>query len=101
VRFVKKEEKDGTISGHVCGQIMLKMLSMLMLVYPFMLEIKMKSKGTFSARLPARLKGKFSQSCINLLFIAAYGADARPQQEGSVVDVVTVWTLFDKNPCNQ
>lgn len=50
VRFVqKKEASDGTVSGYVCGQINGKnAFGAYSGFTPFMLEIKMRSKGAFS-----------------------------------------------------
>lgn len=60
VRFVKKDEpQDGTISGYVCGQINGKNAFGAYAGFtPFMLEIKMKSKGTFSNAVTYSVYGK-------------------------------------------
>ncbi|SXB50456.1 Uncharacterised protein [Klebsiella pneumoniae] len=50
VRFIKKQDtQDGAIAGYVCGQINGKnAFGAYSGFTPFMLEIKMKSKGIFS-----------------------------------------------------
>ncbi|HFT7037083.1 TPA: hypothetical protein ACXE54_003484 [Klebsiella michiganensis] len=60
VRFIQKEEaQDGAIVGYVCGQINGKnAFGAYSGFVPFMLEIKMKSKGTFSNSVTYSVYGK-------------------------------------------
>ncbi|HHM1858452.1 hypothetical protein Q5N06_17950 [Klebsiella pneumoniae] len=60
VRFIQKEEsQDGTVSGYVCGQINGKnAFGAYSGFTPFMLEVKMKPKGTFSNSVTYSVYGK-------------------------------------------
>ena len=60
VRFIQKEEaRDGTVAGYVCGQINGKnAFGAYSGFTPFILEIKMKSKGAFSNSVTYSVYGK-------------------------------------------
>lgn len=82
LRFVQKDDMpDGTVNGLVCGQLNAKNgFGAYAGFSPFMLEIRMKSKGFFSSKVTYSILGKRIYTEYNQPDLASYQKACGPDE---------------------